>query len=259
VTIETPRPEYLQIAAILRREIQVGEFPPGSVLPSEPALAERFGTTRATVNRALAVLRTEGLVRPERGRGTTVQPLPVIRREAVARQRRDIRVAGGARGAFEGELRRLGLAARSDVDVYRVPALADVARLLAVEEGATVLARRREMYARDIPVQLATSYLPMDIAEGTLLAEADTGPGGMYSRLAELGFAPADFNESIRVRPPEDTEARFLLMDPDQRVLAIRRTAQTAEGRVIEVNDIVLPAHQWELNYKWRAEPDAQP
>lgn len=188
-----------------------------------------------------------------------MQPLPVIRREAVARQRRDIREAGEARGAFEGELRSLGLAARSDVDVDQVPASADIAELLAIDEGTQVLARSRRMYAGNIPVQLATSYLPMDIAAGTQLAETDTGPGGMYSRLAELGHAPAAFAESVRVRPPRDTEARFLLMDPDQRVLAIRRTARTAAGRIVEVNDIVLPAHQWELNYEWPAEPATQP
>ena len=83
-------------------------------------LAGRYGVTR-TVNRALSVLRTEGLVRPERGRGTTVNELPVIRREAVARQRRDIREAGQARGAFDGELRRLGLTPRSEVEWARSP------------------------------------------------------------------------------------------------------------------------------------------
>jgi hypothetical protein len=43
-------------------------------------------------------------------------------------------------------------------------------------------------------------------------------------------------------------------MDPDQRVIAIRRTAADAAGRVVEVNEIALPAHQWELVYEWPAE-----
>jgi hypothetical protein len=38
-------------------------------------------------------------------------------------------------------------------------------------------------------------------------------------------------------------------MDPDQRVVAIQRTARTAAGRIVEVNQIILPAHQWELVY----------
>jgi DNA-binding GntR family transcriptional regulator len=111
------------------------------------------------------------------------------------------------------------------------------------------------MYASNVPVQLATSWLPLDIAAGTQLAETDTGPGGAYSRLAELGHAPAAFIEIVRVRPPTGHEARFLRMDPEQRVIAIRRNARTAAGRIVEVNDIVLPAHQWELVYDWPAEP----
>jgi GntR family transcriptional regulator len=252
--IQRPRPEYVQVAAALRNAIEAGEWPPGTMLPSEPELAARFGVTRAIVNRALSVLRTEGLVRPERGRGTTVNELPVIRRQAVARQRRDVREAGQARGAFDGELRRLGLTPRSDVDVDQVPAPADVASLLGVEEGAPVLARRRRMYANDTPVQLATSYLPLDIVAGTALAGTDPGPGGTYSRLADLGHAPAVYSETARVRPPDGDEAQVLRMDPDQRVVTIQRTARTAAGRIVEVNQIVLPAHQWELVYEWSAE-----
>jgi GntR family transcriptional regulator len=107
------------------------------------------------------------------------------------------------------------------------------------------------MYANDIPVQLATSYLPLDIAGGTQLAEGDTGPGGTYSRLTDLGYAPAMFSETVRVRLADDAETRFLHLDVEQRVLAIRRLARTESGRVVEVNDIVLPAHQWELTYEW--------
>jgi GntR family transcriptional regulator len=254
MSIQPSRPEYLQVAAAIREAITAGEWAPGTLMPSEPELAARYGVTRATVNRALSVLRTEGLVRPERGRGTTVNELPVIRREAVARQRRDVREAGQARGAFDGELRRLGLTPRSEVEVGQAPAAAAVAELLGVEPGAAVLARRRRMYADGIPVQMATSYLPLDIAEGTPLAETDPGPGGAYSRLADLGHAPASYAETARVRPPDDDEARFLRMDPDQRVVAIRRTARTAAGRIVEVNEITLPAHQWELVYEWDAD-----
>ena len=143
---------------------------------------------------------------------------------------------------------------RSDVTVTEVPAPAAVAELLGVDEGAMVLARRREMYANDLPVQMATSYIPLDIAAGTPIAETDPGPGGVYSRLAELGHAPAAFAERVQIRRPADEEARFLQMDLDQRVIAIRRTARTAAGRIVEVNLITLPAHQWELDYEWPAE-----
>jgi GntR family transcriptional regulator len=139
------------------------------------------------------------------------------------------------------------------VDVDQVPAPADVADLLGVEQGTLVLARRR-VYANDTPVQLVTSYLPLDIAAGTALASTDPGPAGTYSRLADLGRAPATYTETARVRPPDDEEAQILRMDPDQRVVTIQRTSRTAAGHIVEVNQITLPAHQWELVYEWPAE-----
>jgi hypothetical protein len=63
----------------------------------------------------------------------------------------------------------------------------------------------------------------------------------------------ATYMETARVRPPDDDEAQFLHMDPDQRVVTIQRTARTASGRIVEVNEITLPAHQWELVYEWPA------
>jgi GntR family transcriptional regulator len=252
--IESPRPQYRQLADLIRIAIERGEYPAGSELPPEDQLASRHGVSRATVNRAVLILRGDGAVRVIRGKGTVVRELPVLRREAAARQRAEAREADGARGAFQGELARLGLTARSEADVSVGVPPADVAALLAIEPGGTVVIRRRRMYANDVPVQLATSFLAFGIAADTRLAEADPGPGGIYSRLAELGCAPASFSESVRVRLPEPAEAAFLALDAEQRVLALRRIASAQDGRVVEVNDIVLPAHQWELCYEWQAE-----
>jgi GntR family transcriptional regulator len=251
VSLENPRAQYRQLADLLRGAIERGEHAPGSSLPAESELARHYSVSRQTVNNAVSVLRGEGLVRVVRGKGTIVRELPVIRRDAVGRQR--IRETGDARGAFQAELEHLGLVARSDVEVAEVTAPAAIAELLAVDPGTAVLARRRQMYANDVPVQLATSYLPLDIVAGSHLAEMDQGAGGTYSQLAALGHAPATFTETLRVRPPDDEETRFLRLDAEQRVLAIRREAQTAAGRIVEVNDIVLPAHQWDLVYRWPA------
>jgi GntR family transcriptional regulator len=251
VPIETPRAKYRQLADLLRSAIETGEYPPGSLLPSEPELAQRYEVSRDVAHQAVVVLRGEGLVRVDRGRGTVVRELPVLRRNAVIRQA--TRDQGNARGAFQAELARLGLEARSDVTISELPAPADVANLLDISLGATVLVRRRLMWAGEVPVQIATSWLPAEIAAGTPLAELDTGPGGIYSRLADIGYGPSSFTESVRVRPAEDQEARWLRVDPEQRVLAIQRIARTAESRCVEVNDIVLAAHQWELVYEWSA------
>lgn len=248
------RGQYREVADTIRASIESGAYPRGELLPIEEQLAEQLGVHRATVNKALKVLVAEGLVRVHRGKGTFVSKIPKIRRDSAGRQRRDTREEGQARGAFDAELRRLGLTARSEVTVDQVSAPADVAERLGAEEGATVLVRRRVMFGDDEPVQMAASYFPLDIAAGSQLAEVDTGPGGAYSRLADLGHAPALFTEDVDVRPPTEDEARALRMAEDQRVYEIIRTAETATGRTVEVNVIVLPAHQWRLRFSWPAE-----
>src|SRR3954447_23245591 len=55
------RPVYEQVADRLREAILSGELAPGSVLPPERELSERFGVGRTTVREALRALQTKGL------------------------------------------------------------------------------------------------------------------------------------------------------------------------------------------------------
>jgi GntR family transcriptional regulator len=245
---------FRQITATLRQAIAAGDYERGQTLPTAADFAARFGTSEATVQRAYDQLRSEGLIRPKSGRGTIVNPVPVIVRNAAARQRRETREEGQARGPFDAELRRLGLEPRSDVETGREAAPDDVASLLGAEPGSEIVYRRRKMYASGEPVQLATSYIPADVAEAAGAEQPDTGSGGLYSRLADAGFAPARFTETVRVRTPDEDESAFLAMDSDQRVYVITRTARTEAGRTVEVCVQVMPAHQWELVYEWNAE-----
>lgn len=245
---------HRQIAAEIRAAVTSGEYQPGDMLPTAAEFATRYGASEATVQRAFDQLRSEGLIKPRSGRGTVVNPVPVIVRDAAARQRRTTREESGGRGAFDAELRRLGLGPRSDVETGRGVAEDEVNATLGLEAGTETVFRRRKMYASGSPVQLATSYLPTDVAENAGAETPDTGVGGLYSRLADAGYAPARFAERVRVRAPEAGEAEFLGVDPDQRVYVITRTARTADGRAVEVCVHVMPAHQWELVYEWDAE-----
>jgi GntR family transcriptional regulator len=254
--IERAPSQYRQLADLLRAAILRGDYPPGSTFPSEPELAEQHGVSRPTINRALLVLRSEGLIRVERGRGTIVRSVPTIPRYATTRYARENREHDDARGAFDTEISRLGFQPRSElVKVGQIRPPADVATALALAPNEDVLIRKRHMYAADTPVQLATSYIPWSIAEGTQLQQTDTGPGGTYSRLAELGHAPARFTETIALRAPSSEESDFLRLSDEQHVLAIFHTAWTNDDHAVEVTIHVLPPHQWELHYDWPAEP----
>src|SRR5947209_1869845 len=68
---------YLQIADQLREQIVSGKLAPGSRLPSEHSLMAAYDASRDTVRKAIGVLKAEGRVDSERGRGVTVRvPTP---------------------------------------------------------------------------------------------------------------------------------------------------------------------------------------
>jgi GntR family transcriptional regulator len=73
-TIEpiSAEPVYRQLADILREQIETGELPPGTLVPSEATLQQEHGIARDTVRAAIRLLRDEGLVVTTPGKGTFV-------------------------------------------------------------------------------------------------------------------------------------------------------------------------------------------
>jgi DNA-binding GntR family transcriptional regulator len=67
-------PRYLQLARFLREDIRSGRLQPGQVLEGEKGLAREYRVARATVRRALEILRDEGLLQTVHRVGTRVRP-----------------------------------------------------------------------------------------------------------------------------------------------------------------------------------------
>ncbi len=74
IDMDGPEPLYQQLATILRERIAAHVYAPNRPIPSIVALQQEFGLARGTILHAFEVLRTEGLVRTVRGRGTYVAP-----------------------------------------------------------------------------------------------------------------------------------------------------------------------------------------
>jgi integrase len=67
-----PRGPYEVIAAESREQIESGQLPPGSQLPTVVDLAATYGVAVGTINRAVALLRKSGLIEVSRGRRAVV-------------------------------------------------------------------------------------------------------------------------------------------------------------------------------------------
>jgi GntR family transcriptional regulator len=137
------------------------------------------------------------------------------------------------------------------VELGAVAAPAEVAERLRLDPRDQALIRRRRMYADDEPMQLATSYVPWSLAEGTQMTTEDTGPGGLYSRLADAGHRPARFTEEVAIRMASEDESRFLNLPAPEPVFYLVRTAFDDSGRPVEICEHIMPGDRWELTYEW--------
>ncbi|MEU5221019.1 GntR family transcriptional regulator [Streptomyces sp. NPDC020807] len=223
---------------------------PGAALASEADLAETLGSSRALVNKAVAHLMAEGVL-IRRGKKAVVQPIPVILRQVPTRYTTRFREAHGARGAFDAEIKQHGLQPRWTTVPGEQEAPASVAKLLDVEPGSTVVTRSREMFADDVPVQIAVTYLPQDVASSAGASQTDTGTGGIISRLSESNSQQKSVTETIRTRTPDEHEQEVLRLPSDSRVYELTHVARTAQGRTVEVTVHVMPVHLWDLSYSW--------
>ncbi|MFJ9517826.1 GntR family transcriptional regulator [Kitasatospora sp. NPDC101801] len=67
------RPPYVQLSTQLRAAILTKKYLPGEQLPSGPALMKHYGVAKATVGRAIDLLREEGLIVTRPGKGSFVR------------------------------------------------------------------------------------------------------------------------------------------------------------------------------------------
>src|SRR5260370_22173596 len=80
MTIDRAAPEelHIQLAEIIRAQIQGGELPPRTKLMTQLDMVQHYGVSRGTVARATDLLADEGLVRWVKGRGLFTSEHDVI-------------------------------------------------------------------------------------------------------------------------------------------------------------------------------------
>jgi GntR family transcriptional regulator len=262
-------PTYLAIADTIRGHIARGEegWRPGDQIPGEDALADLPRCAPGTARHAVDRLRKEGLVRSGRRR-TYVRYIPPVRTLRDDRFREAVREAGGARGAYDREMTDLGL--KGHTRWLRPPGPGPCpdddaigrgqetsAALLGVPAGETVMIRARHMLATPVrpdgtpdgrneeTLQLATSYIPWDLAvQHPGLIGEDSGVGGIYSRLRDVGHQVARAREYSSARVGTDMECELLGLEPASIVQWVDRQAFDASGRVVEIcRHVVPPGH----------------
>ncbi|MGW5409040.1 GntR family transcriptional regulator [Streptomyces spiralis] len=228
------QPEYLRIAADLRRRISSGEWGPGEQIPTIPDLCTAYGVSEAPIRNALRLLASEGLTESRARAGTRVRPQPPIHRMAADRYRS----SPGAKTTPYTRDQGIGWSEyRLDKKFERVAADAELASLFEDEPGLQLLARHFVFYDNDQPTQTSTSYVRWSDVAGTPIADPITEPwpGGTRAQMASLGIRITRITESFTTGMPTELEAATLRIGSGVPVLRYTRRHIADTGRIVEV------------------------
>ncbi|MEU6853535.1 GntR family transcriptional regulator [Actinacidiphila alni] len=244
------QPKYQRIADALREAIRTGEYGPGDRLPGENDLMNSYGVARMTARQALGVLQSEGLAESRKGAGVFVRSFRPLRRKGIQRLSQSQWGEGRSIWAADTDDRKLVV---DQLVVTEEAAPQGVATVLGMLPGEAVCVRSRRFVLDGKPILLAKSYLPAEMVEGSAITREDTGPGGTYARLAELGYKPVHFREELRCRMPSVDEGERLSLAMGTPVILVVRTAFADEGRAVEVNEMILDSASYILEYDFDA------
>jgi GntR family transcriptional regulator len=223
-------PLYRQIASLITRSLQAGEWKPGEAIPSETELALRYKVSQGTVRKAIEDLSASNLLVRRQGKGTYV----ATHAEEQTRFRFLRLAPDGAPGAPKpGEREPLS---RRFLGCSRQRAPADVARAIGLRSGEPVLQVRRLLYFRGRPVVLDDIWLPAALFKGLTSTRLSAYEGPMYGLFeAEFGVRMVRAEEQIRAVAADADAAGLLELAPGAPLLSVERVAYTYGDRPVEL------------------------
>lgn len=242
------RSAHQKIAATIRRQITRGDLRPGARLPSTGTLMEEYGVANTTVQKALQLLKEEQLLVGQPGRGVFVQGGT---QKSVSPEIYMPPSSAGQpyRWISEAESRsQRGSITLLDVAVVEPPY--EVSQALGLENDGQALLRKQILMLDDEPTELARSYYPLELAEGTIMMERRKIKGGTPTLLAERGFPPRAFVDEVSSEIPTEEEVVALELPKDMPVMMTFRIVYSDDERPIEVSLLAKAAHKYRMRYR---------
>jgi len=220
-------PLYLQLANILRQQIENGEWELGRKLPNLHALAEQFGIARVTVRQAVQLLVTEGFLISSQGRGTYVtQDIPERPHENM-------------RTSWSAMVRRIEGATvelLEQADVAVCPLLDKNER-----NAAPVYHYMKRVHIKDgVRFAFIDVYLDKRIFD---LAPARFNQTTVIPVLGELNVKVAKARQIVTIDTVSAEVAHHLKVQPGSPVALLRRVAQDPSGCIFYISRVVHPGY----------------
>jgi GntR family transcriptional regulator len=217
------RPLYQQIKALITQSLQSGEWKPGELMPSEVELAGRFKVSQGTVRKAIDELAAENLVVRRQGKGTFV---------ATHFEER-------AHFRFLRLMPDEGVPHHPDnrfIAVLRIRATAEVARLLELNSGDTVVYIKRVQSFDGVPTILEELWLPGQLFKGLTAERLVEYKGPMYGLFeSEFGTRMIRATEKIRAVAADGAASEHLKVAEGTPLLCADRVSFTYGDKPVEL------------------------
>lgn len=241
------RPPHQRIASEIRARVMAGDLRPGSKLQTTGELMTEFQTTNPTIQKALRVLKAEGLLIGQAGVGVfvadklplAIAPITYLKPGAPKDPHPWIGTPGPA-GAV-GAIRLLSVKA--------VDPPAAIRESLELGEQELAVVRRQLLLLDEAPAEIADIYFPSSIAADTPLAKRQRIRGGSIRVLEELSMPVHEWVDRITTRLPTTAELETLDLPDDVPVLRTLRIGYTALDRPVQAEILIKGGNMYELQY----------
>lgn len=234
---DSENPVYVQIADQLRQNINNGIYKAGDRLPTEEQLSVRFGVNRHTLRRAISLLKSEGLLRVDQGRGTFVANT-LIRYSIGKRVRYNETLKAQGHEASFKLLRSLD-----------IPAESAVAEALEIKVGTSVALMERLGLADEQPISVSTSYFPLSLFPDILI-HCQQAPS--ISKMLHDIYNCDHIRRSTRIsaRMVKQQDARYLELPLNHPILLAQSVNVDQHGRVIQYGVTRFRGDRMELEFE---------
>lgn len=234
-------PLYRKVYLALRDRIEQGEYPKGSLLPTESELEDLFNVSRVTIRKAIELLSSEGYVVTQQGRGTEVLDHKTSQKLNFI-------------SSFTETLLERGYEVTSkDCSIEKTIPPISVAADLEIDSDSKVTRLYRVRLANDKPIAIMINYIKSEIAPDLENRYRDSE--SLYQTLERhYGVSIDTAVETISARVASMTEADILRI-PEGAPLLVSKRITYSNGKPFEVvkSTVVADGYEYSVFLKGRS------
>ncbi len=225
-------PVYKQLADIIRKSIENGEYAPGQQIPPEHTLCKMYHISRVTVRKSLQLLTDEGILERCQGKGTFVSMSDFIE-------------SSSAKGSFTLSCIQNGVRPSTKIlSCEETDCDEKIRKDLGLENDEKVIIVVRVRCANDIPVIYETDYIPAK--DHSYLLSTDLTDASLMDEMSSKAHVTfGGYDDMIDVRYAKERHAESLRCKKNAPLLGIYQKVFDTDGNIVYINEQIINSERY--------------